>query len=164
MVTRWSGARRCTGFTYLEVLVALTIFASSLVSVAQLSAIAVRANLASRDTSYETRLATQKLAELQAESLASLPTTAVENWMRSAPGAFDFLDQRGQVLAVGGTPPASAVYVRRWSVLRLSGAVASAVAIQTSVERVRVDAGGAVRDAGRARVVRVVAVRSRLVP
>lgn len=162
MVTRVSASCGCQGFTYVEVLVALAIFTGSLASLAQLSGLAVRSNLASRDRSYETRLATQKLAELQAEPLESLTPSSADAWMRTTAGAMDALDQMGRV--VSGTPLTGAVYVRRWSVLRLPGDTSGATAVQVSVERLRKDASGVVRDAGRADVVRVVAMKSRLVP
>ncbi|MBE3098652.1 MAG: type II secretion system protein [Planctomycetes bacterium] len=134
------------GFSLLEVLVAMTIVATALVSVAQLLLVAIGANQLARRTTTATALARQRIEQLRSlawyvdatgarvtdvtsnltvspESpagglglLRSSPTTLTE----STPGYVDYLDANGTWTGSGATVPAGAAYIRRWSVVPLA--------------------------------------------
>jgi type II secretory pathway pseudopilin PulG len=111
------GARGCS---LIEVLVAIGIFTVALVALAQLTAIAARANLQAARTSFATVIAQQKIEELLPGDLAvnlSPPgalTTSLDGW-------FDFVDRHSRSLGSGARPPAGSDYLRRWSVEPVTG-------------------------------------------
>ena len=130
------------GFSLLEVLVATALLASALVSLAQLFAMATKSNIGSRNTTYAAVLAQQKLEELR--SLAwgfdqsGLPISDITTDTTQTPeepvggtglspspqtslgenmsGWVDYIDSFGNKLGTGSTPPANAIYTRRWMV------------------------------------------------
>ena len=134
--------RDARGFSLLEVLVATTLLTVSLTALAQLFAIATRANSSARATTYATVLAQQKMEQLRSLTWGfdrlGLPLTdtstdiAVEperetggNGLSPSPantlgqnieGYVDYLDRFGRALGGGPTPPEGTVYIRRWSV------------------------------------------------
>lgn len=152
-------ARQQDGFTLIEVLLALTLVASTMAGVATLFGVAVRATRSARDGTWTAALATQKLEELSAltwsfdpangarvtdtttdltqdlpasggPGLSPSPATAL---LANTTGYVDFLDGDGRWLGTGVTPPAKAVYVRRWSVRPLSAEPDDGVVLQVFV-------------------------------
>jgi prepilin-type N-terminal cleavage/methylation domain-containing protein len=155
--------RSARGFSLLEVLVATTLLTVSLAALAQLFAIATRANRSARATTYSTLLAQQKIEQLR--SLAwgfdalGLPLSdtstdiTVEperetggNGLRASPantlgqnieGYVEYLDTSGRVVGGGPTPPDGTVYIRRWSVEPLPTNPSNTIVIQVLVTRHR---------------------------
>jgi hypothetical protein len=119
-------SRSEAGFSLVETIVATALLATAVVTLAQLFAVAVRRNLASRDTTYATILAVQKLEELREIA-----------WDADQGGAVDYIDQFGRTLGGGGTPPANAVYTRRWVVQPLPADPDNTLIIQVLVGRQR---------------------------
>src|SRR5215207_3722562 len=130
------------GFSLVEVLLATTLLTVAIASLAQLFVISTRANTSARLTTFTTVLAQQKMEQLRSltwgfDSLG-LPLTDTSTDITSAiespsggrgltpspagalgentDGYHDFLDVNGQSLGGGTTPPANAIYVRRWTV------------------------------------------------
>jgi prepilin-type N-terminal cleavage/methylation domain-containing protein len=130
------------GFSLLEVLVATAVFTVAVGGLAELCAIASRANSAARATTTAAMLAAQKMEQLRALTWGfdefamplgdfttdltvspEMPNTGV-GLSPSPPGALaqstagycDFLDATGHWLSGGAAPPAAAVFVRRWSI------------------------------------------------
>ncbi len=122
---RQAGVNDRRGFTLLEVMAALGLLAGGFLAVAQLLVVASRASHLSRMTTMAASLATQKLEHLQ--SLAwgcAADGAAVGDLALSLPGALavdtagfvDYLDDGGVVVGRGLSPPALAMFTRRWSV------------------------------------------------
>jgi len=133
------------GFSLLEVLCATTILTTALVALAQLFAVSTRANTGARATTFSSVLAQQKMEQLRGltwgfDSLGLPLTDTATNTTSAAEtatggkgltpspagvlgantdGYCDFLNGNGLSLGGGAngiTPPAGAVYTRRWSI------------------------------------------------
>lgn len=121
------------GFSLVETLVAAALLTTAVVTLAQLSGIAARSNMASRHLTYATVLAAQKLEELRAldiEALSPSPATALDE---STPGWMDYVDQAGKTL--GDRSRRNSVYVRRWSIQPLAADPGHGWVIQVLVTR-----------------------------
>lgn len=96
--------RANAGSTLVEVLIATLVLVSGLLAMAQLFLVAAATNAAARDGTVTATLAAQKLEQL----LAGDVTVAAER--------VEHVDTFGRVVGDGESPPADAVYTRRWSV------------------------------------------------
>ena len=127
------------GSSLIEVLVATLVLVTGVLGIAQLFLIAAATNTAARDTTLVATLAAQKIEQLLSTDLAE------------ATGLVDHVDMWGQVVSTAESPPATAVYTRRWSIEPLS---ADSVAIRVRVGRSdRTDGSGAM--AGETRVLAI---------
>ena len=151
-----------SGFSLLEVMVAVTLLATSLVALAQLFAISTRSNIASRNTTYAAVLAQQKMEELKSltwgfdqnnlpisdiatdttitpeppaggTGLSPSPSSSLQE---NTSGWVDYIDQFGKKLGTGTNPPDDALYQRRWSVSPLPTNPNNTVVIQVLVSRI----------------------------
>ena len=131
------------GFSLVEVLVAMGILTVVSLGVAQLFAVATRANHVAKGQTSTTALAEQKLEQLRAltwgfdtdgqglpvsdttTNLSTDPATNGGSGLNPSPGDslkssqsgfVDYLDGHGQYVGTGTTIPEQAVYVRRWAV------------------------------------------------
>ena len=131
------------GFSLVEVLVAMGLLTAVSMGVAQLFALSTRANLTAKGATSTTSMAEQKLEQLRGLSwgfdlqgqglpvsdtttdLTVTPPTHSGSGLNPSPsdsleqntaGFVDFLDGNGGWVGTGTTPPASAVYIRRWSI------------------------------------------------
>jgi prepilin-type N-terminal cleavage/methylation domain-containing protein len=120
----FDSARR-SGFTLLEVMIALLLFAGAFLTVAQLLAVADRAADRSRATSVAATLTAQKIEELRALSWGyDIDGTPLDGLGLSPPGSLtvdtagfvDYLDEFGTPVGSGPPLPAQAAFTRRWSV------------------------------------------------
>lgn len=179
------------GFSLVETMVAVTLMAGAIATLAQLFALSTRTNVASHYTTFAAVLAEQKLEELRALSwgfdtqglpvsdtssdttvspetgiggtgLKPSPTTALGE---DTPGYVDFVDGYGvkvQQDAGGNNATATAVYTRRWSITPLPTNPNNTLVIQVLVTRSK-DRGEANEGAvGRlAEEARMIAVRTR---
>jgi type II secretory pathway pseudopilin PulG len=177
--------RRQSGSSLIEVMVATALLAAALVSLAQLFGISMKSNVSSKHTTLAGVLAEQKMEELRgltygfdAQGLPisdnttdttvapeppiggtgitpSPPTALQEN----TPGYVDYIDQFGQKLGGGMTPPANAAYMRRWSIEPLPTNPNNTVIIQVLVtpnfHREQADKGNVARLPDEARLVTV---------
>ena len=136
---------RCSsdrGFSLAETLVAMALLATGLLAMAQLFAIATTQNVSARATTFSMVLARQKAEQLRsltwgfdASNLplsdfssntavdppqptggTGLSAAAANSLTENVPGYVDYIDGHGMSLGTGATPPAAAVYVRRWSI------------------------------------------------
>jgi len=131
-----------TGFSLVETLVASAILAVGLVSLAELFAIAIKANTAARNGSVTMILAVQKIEQLRsltwgydtAGSPISDRTTDTtvsperstggtglspspsDTLRQNTGGYIDYLDASGNLLGGGTVPPVGTSYLRRWSI------------------------------------------------
>ena len=159
-----------SGFSLIEVLVASGLLATAVVTLAQLFAVSTRSNLGSRNTTYASVLAEQKMEELRAlawgfdasglpitdittntavnpetpnggTGLAPSPETALQE---NTPGWVDYVDGFGNKVGTGGDkPPSAALWTRRWSVEPLPTNPNNTIILQVLVfpaSRVRGDA------------------------
>jgi prepilin-type N-terminal cleavage/methylation domain-containing protein len=119
------GAARRSGFTLLEVMVALLLLTGAFLAVAQLLVVAARAADQSRTTAIAATLAAQKLEDLRSLSWAyDIDGTPLDGLGTSPPGSLaadaagfvDYLDDSGAPVGAGPPPPAQALFARRWSV------------------------------------------------
>ena len=156
---------RDSGFSLLEVLVAVGMLAAAVVAVAHLFVLSARVNLGARRLSDASMLAAGKLEELRAEGeLGPSPPAALEE---NTAGYVDYVDALGNTLDGGSLPPGAAVYTRRWSVEPLPENPADTLVLQVLVTPFR--NRGDARDAGGSgpgrlpEEARVVTVRTRKV-
>jgi len=124
------------GFALAELLVAMTLIATTVVGLASLILIAVRVAAGAREQTRATILATQKLEQLRLATAGTVPATA-GSLATSLPGYADWLDVDGQPATA-----LSAVYVRRWAVGPVPG-VPDAGALQVLVSTVSRDRSAA---------------------
>jgi prepilin-type N-terminal cleavage/methylation domain-containing protein len=158
------------GFSLLEVLVAITILLVALTVLAQVSAIATRANTTARTTSITTLLAVQKMEQLRAltwgfdasgnpssdttTDIAIVPPRPNEGvglspspggtLEQNTPGYCDFVDATGRSLGGDGAAAAGAIFARRWSIEPLP-AVPDTLVLQVVVTRLRTSVAGPVK-------------------
>jgi prepilin-type N-terminal cleavage/methylation domain-containing protein len=151
-----------SGFTLIEVAVAMAVFAILLTGVLSGVTAAVVAANRSRDLGTATWLAVERLEQLRSltwgfdassapiaisdtstdlspaaptgggAGLSGSPSASLAS---STPGFVDYQDLRGAWIGSGSVPPAAAAFERRWRVSRLSGAVDSVV-LEVAVGRV----------------------------
>jgi type II secretory pathway pseudopilin PulG len=135
------------GFSIAEVAVATGILAAVSLGVAQMFALSTAKNLAAKHQVSTTTMATQKMEQLRGLTFSydasglGLPVTdtttnlalctpdATGKGLNPSPsgaldantsGFVDFLDERGNCVGTGGTtPPAGAIYTRRWAITPL---------------------------------------------
>jgi prepilin-type N-terminal cleavage/methylation domain-containing protein len=159
-------SRSSAGFTLVEVLVALALLVVVSVGVVWLLAMALGAVRAAHDRTMAVSLATGKLEQLRSlewrfevdaggvliprtdlssnlslepiagggPGLTESPTGTLDG---SMPPYVDYLDRHGRWVGSGTSPPATAVYIRRWAVHRLPGDPDRTVALQVLVATVR---------------------------
>jgi len=130
------------GFSLVEVLVAAVILMTGLIAVAQMFVTSTNQNMDARRVTTTAVLAQQKIEQLRAlawgfdefglpvsdfsSNIAVTPPTPSGgvglqaspdySLFTSAPGYVDYLDAYGNWVGTGTTPPANALYVRRWSI------------------------------------------------
>jgi prepilin-type N-terminal cleavage/methylation domain-containing protein len=116
-----------SGFSLVEVLVALAIFLTGTVALAQLFVASTAANRSARVSTYATVLAEQKMEQLRSLAwgfdLLGLPLSdtglspsPAGSLTTNTAGFVDYLDQNGGLVGSGATPPSGTVYIRRWSI------------------------------------------------
>ena len=97
------------GFTLVETIVATSLLATALVTLAQFVGAGVQAGAAARARSVSTQIAEQKMEQLRAMSWAAMTAMPAES--------TEYLDSSGNQRCPGASAPCGdAVYVRRWSV------------------------------------------------
>jgi prepilin-type N-terminal cleavage/methylation domain-containing protein len=155
------------GFSLTEVLVAMGILTAVSLGVAQLFAMSARQNFAAKGDTSTTVLAEQKMEQLRAltwgfdDAAQGLPVSDTSTNLSvdpSAPtgqglnpspsnslsenvaGYVDYLDAAGAYAGTGGTPPAGAAYVRRWSIQPLPTNPNNTLVLQVFVTTVGNDA------------------------
>jgi prepilin-type N-terminal cleavage/methylation domain-containing protein len=153
---------RESGFTLVEVSIAMMLLTMAAMGVAQLFGLAIRQNQASRYQTSATVLASQKLEQLRSltfgydestgaptsdttTNLGAEPTTSGGAGLNPSPsnslattqaGYGDYLDARGNWVGTGGSPPAAALYIRRWNVSPLPADPNNALILQVLVTTV----------------------------
>jgi type II secretory pathway pseudopilin PulG len=153
------------GFSLVEVLVAATILMTGLIAVAQMFVASTNQNMEARRVSTTAVLAQQKIEQLRAlawgfdefglpvsdfstDITVTPPTSSGGVGLQaspdfslftSAPGYVDYLDAYGRWVGTGGTPPANAIYVRRWSIDPLPTNPNNTLVFQVLVGRISQD-------------------------
>jgi prepilin-type N-terminal cleavage/methylation domain-containing protein len=141
-LARSASSRSESGFSLVEVMVATTLLAVGLVSLAQLFAVAAANNTNAHNSTFAAVLAEQKMEQLRAlawgfdpvglpisdstTNTAAQPETSTggtglspspdTSLVENTPGYVDYVDRFGNILGGGSTAPSGTVYVRRWSV------------------------------------------------
>jgi prepilin-type N-terminal cleavage/methylation domain-containing protein len=160
------------GFTLIEVMIALLVLAIMALGVAQMFGVAIQASSGARHQTSTSILASQKMEQLRAltwgydDTGLGLPVTDTSTDLTTEPpgdgggglnpspgntlrtntaGYVDYLDQRGQWVGNGATPPPAAVYIRRWSIEPLPTNPNNTLILQVLVTTVKREAqvGGA---------------------
>jgi prepilin-type N-terminal cleavage/methylation domain-containing protein len=135
-----------SGFTLVEVVIAMGLLTAVSLGVAQLFAASTRANLAARTRTTTTAMAEQKLEQIRSltwgfdiagqglpvsdttTNLSVYPFTQNGSGLNPSPsdsleqnsaGFFDFVDAAGNWVGTGGNIPGTAAYLRRWSITPL---------------------------------------------
>ncbi len=162
-----------SGFSLIEVLIATALLATSLVAVAQLFAIATKANSSARTSTFATVLAQQKMEQLRElawgfdqqnnavsdvqSNIAVTPSTPTGGpglspsparaLLEATTGYVDYLDAAGTWVGTGARPVPGTVYIRSWSVTPLPQDPGNTLVLQVLVTRSR-DRGTANNGAG----------------
>jgi len=174
-----------SGFTLVETLVATTILAIALTSLAQLFAISVQNNLVARNSSFATILAMQKMEQLRGLTYGfdtlGLPITdtstdtavspeaanggtglapSPSNTLRAGTNGYvDYLNANGVSLGGGTVVPTGTSYIRRWMVEPLPTNPNNTIILQVLVTRRRdrgtADTGSVARQPEEARLITV---------
>ena len=121
------------GMSLVEVSVAIGILSIAIVAIAQLLGVATRSNLGSRDTTYTTTLAAQKLEELR--STPNLNLSPANSLADNVAGFVDYIDQFGQPYIERANPQVATIYTRRWAIAALAADPVNTVVIQVRVLR-----------------------------
>jgi hypothetical protein len=173
------------GSTLIEVLIAMVIMVTGVLSMSQLFLISTMNNTSSRNDTYATVLAEQKLEQLRALAygfdMAGLPVSDVDSdtsvsptapgggtglqpspptaLQDNVPGFVDHLNAQGAIVGNGANAPPTAMYTRRWSVEPLPTNPNNTIVIQVLVTPHRVrgtaDQGNVARLLGESRVMTV---------
>jgi prepilin-type N-terminal cleavage/methylation domain-containing protein len=179
------------GFSLVETLVATTIMAVGLASLAQLFLISTKSNQSARLTTTASVLAQQKMEQLRgltwgfdilglplSDTVSDLTVVPEQpqggpgltpspdgSLQRNVDGYCDFLDGRGQSLGGGAVAPPNTVYVRRWSVEPLPTNPNNTLILQVMVTRWRARGAADTEQAGSGRRLpdeaRVISVKTR---
>jgi prepilin-type N-terminal cleavage/methylation domain-containing protein len=159
--------RRASGFTLIEVLVAIAIFTIASIGIAQLIGMATRAVRSSREHTTAVILAAAKMEQLRAldwtyrdaagiaversdfttnlsaEDLSNdgpgLIASLAETLGVSTPFFVDYLDRQGRWVGNGADPPPDALFVRRWAVRPLPADPSRTIVLQVLVTTVQQD-------------------------
>lgn len=134
------------GFTLIETIIAVSLLAVALVTLAQFVGAGVQTGSAARARATTTVMAEQKMEQLRATPWAAI----------AAPGGSvsDYLDASGRVRCEGATEPCGdAVYERRWS--------ATLASFSTGVLIIQVDVSPIGKGHGRSTLV---TARARMTP
>lgn len=136
-----------TGFTLVEVLLALVLLGVAAAGVSVLFVVSILDARAARDQTMTIVLAGERMEQLRGlswgmEAATGTPVTDLTTDLGrsppdgsgnglgpspanslavNTPGYVDYLDSRGQWAGTGATPPATATYIRRWSVEPMGG-------------------------------------------
>jgi prepilin-type N-terminal cleavage/methylation domain-containing protein len=151
-----------SGFTLVEVLVAMMILTTGVIALAQLFIISTSANRAARVTTSTMVLAQQKMEQLRSltwgfdvlglplsdtsTDISVIPFTQGGSGLSPSPagtltqnttGFVDYLDQYGNWVGTGGNPVPGTVYIRRWSIEPLPANPNNTLILQVLVTRSR---------------------------
>jgi type II secretory pathway pseudopilin PulG len=149
------------GCSLIEVLVATSIVAVTVGGLAQLTALAARANVQAGRTSFAVVLAQQKTEDILSEAGLGLNPSPAAALTTNVDGFFDFVDRRGQPTGSGATTPPGSDYLRRWSVERASGGETLIVQVRVIDLRNATSEGTAALLATGTHEVRIVAAKAR---
>jgi Tfp pilus assembly protein PilW len=161
------------GFSFIEVMIAMMLIMIVAMGVAGLFGLAVTSTHAARNQTSTSTLAEQKMEQLRAltwgfdtegqnlpvsdttTDLSQSPPTNSGGGLNPSPagtldantaGYVDYLDGRGAWVGTGTTPPAGAVFIRRWSIRPLPTNPNNTLVMQVLVTSVKREAqldGGA---------------------
>jgi prepilin-type N-terminal cleavage/methylation domain-containing protein len=163
-VSRAASIRDSSGFTLVEVLVALALLTIVSVGIVWLFTMAIDAGRTSRERTMAVPLASAKLEQLRSlewrAEVTAMGTTSRSDLTtnlsvdpiadggpglsESPPGTLDaslppfvdYLDRFGRWIGTGASPPAGAVYIRRWAVRPLATDPDRTLALQVLVTTV----------------------------
>jgi prepilin-type N-terminal cleavage/methylation domain-containing protein len=155
------------GFSLVEVLISMGLLTAVSLGVAQLFALSTRANLIAKGATSTTAMAQQRLEQLRgltwgfdldglglplsdtttnlavdppAHNGSGLNPSPSDSLEQNTAGFVDFLDGNGVWVGTGSTPPATAVYIRRWSIQPLPTNPNNTLVIQVLVTPVASEA------------------------
>jgi Tfp pilus assembly protein PilW len=132
-----------SGFSFIEVMIAMMLIMIVALGVGGLFGVAIRSTHAARNQTSTSTLAEQKMEQLRAltwgfdtagqnlpvsdttTDLSQTPATGSGGGLNPSPGGtlnantpgyVDYLDARGTWVGTGAVPPPGAVFIRRWSI------------------------------------------------
>jgi prepilin-type N-terminal cleavage/methylation domain-containing protein len=108
--------RKPAGFSLVETLVAIALFAALAAGVAPLFGVAAKRNRDARLQTSATLGASQKLEELKGRDPGSLDRSPAGTLDADVPGYVDYLNTRGEAVGAGAAQRAEIAFVRRWSI------------------------------------------------
>lgn len=126
---------RARGFTLIEVMVAIGLLAVLCVGPALLVMFAADTIARARHQAMAMVLARAKLEQALSltESMRVMDDSPADALSVSRDGYVDYLDAQGQGVGAGVEIPASAMYVRRWSVARSGSGTSELLTVQVMV-------------------------------
>lgn len=146
------------GFSLTEVLVAMALLTTMSAGVAQMMMLATKRNLTARHQVLTSTLATEKMEQIRSltftydangvpitdfiTNMSSCVAEASGTGLGASPsnaldadhaGFVDYLDAHGACLGGGASPPATAIYTRRWAIVPLDTDPGNALAVSVLV-------------------------------
>ena len=149
------------GCSLIEVLVATSIVAVTVGGLAQLTALAARANVQAGRTSFAVVVAQQKTEEVLAEAGLDLNASPAAALTTNVDGFFDFVNRHGRPTGSSATTPPGSDYLRRWSVQPVGGGETLIVQVRVIDIRNATSAGTAALLATGMHEVRIVGAKAR---
>jgi len=141
------------GSSLVEVIIAASILAAGVLSMAHLFTVAAASNVAARSRTVAMILAGQKVEQLRA--LEWVDTSPGGTLAQNTSGFVDHLSAGGAVVGLGVQPPPQAVYTRRWSIDRIASSGAFILQVRVLAKGNTGDVGATNGSARRAQVVTV---------
>lgn len=134
--------RADTGFSLIEVLIAVTALLVSLLWLTQLLAVAAVTTRRARALTQAAVFAQEKMEALLSQAATGqLVGSSPDALAQNVEGFCDFLDASGLVVASGAGQPRTAAYIRRWTIEPIGGASTPMLALRVFVaDRSRVGA------------------------
>jgi prepilin-type N-terminal cleavage/methylation domain-containing protein len=124
------------GFTLAEVLVAMLVLITAIVSLAQLFGVGMRTNMSAHRVTVTSMLAAQKVEELAALAWGVDELGGLVGAVPETRADTEYLDAAGTIVGRGTAPPAAAVYVRQWWVAPLASSGGSTLVLEVFAARV----------------------------
>jgi Tfp pilus assembly protein PilV len=139
-----SRSASANGFSVLELLLAATTLVVALTALAHLLVVASLVTRRARTLTTAAVLGQAKIEALAPHARTGVAASPSDTLLRNVDGYCDFVDEAGYVVGTGTAAPATAAYLRRWSIAQLPASPdTNVVQVLVTAPRRRDDPAGA---------------------